>query len=329
MDSLRQILMVDSSRYSQRLGRAGYFASVALAGILLIAGLAVYSHARLKGEVLLAGSWQDYLPMIAMAYGSLLLLAVAVVEVRVRHVRVGVLDRLTAHMTECQERERNELSARLHDDVGALLTALKIELEGLSRHAVDDAAEWARVDGLLDRLLDEVRGLSALLYPRMMGRIGLKYALEEMAERLCAGKLDVSLTTDGDLQLLALDRSLCVLRVVQEAIINVRRHADAQCVRIGLTCQEGLLRGVVDDDGRGWHQDSEGMGLTLMRERVRKAGGTLTSEMSPSGGARLRFEIPLDGTPHRRRKRWRKPKWLLSCRSTVKSSKKSMKTEIG
>ncbi len=303
MESLRKILLTDRSRYSQRLGRAGYFASVVLAGVLLVAGLVVYSHARLRGDAVLPGSWTDYLPMIAMAYGSLLLLAVAVVEVRVRHVRVGVLDRLTAHMTECQEQERNELSARLHDDVGAQLTALKIELEGLGRRSGTDAADWARVDGLLDRILDEVRGLSSLLYPRMIGRVGLKYALQEMADRLCAGTLNVELDVADDVRLLDADRSLCILRVVQEAIINVRRHAKARRIKISLACESGMLKGTVDDDGRGWHHDREGMGLTLMHERVRKAGGTLTSEMSSIGGARIRFDMPIDGSlPNSRRK---------------------------
>jgi len=291
METLKQWMGRETHRAGM-IGRAGYFASVMLAGVLLLAGLVVYGSARMRGDGLLPGGWQDYLPIVAMAYGSLLLLAVAVIEVRVRHVRAGTLDRLIDNLTQCQEQERNDLSARLHDDVGALLTALKLELEGVERKGGVAEAEWVRVDALLVRLLDEVRGLSALLYPRMIGRVGLTYALEEMIRRICAGKLDVELDLGHGLDGLDPDRSLCVLRFVQEAVINACRHAQAHRITVSVGCEAGALEGRVADDGRGWRDGDEGMGLTLMRERIRKYGGTLACERSAEGGACVRFEMP-------------------------------------
>jgi signal transduction histidine kinase len=159
-----------------------------------------------------------------------------------------------------------------------------------------DAVARQRVEGMIDRLLDEVRGLSALLYPRMIGTLGLKGALMEMAGRLHVGKLDVRMEVDDGMDSLDTERSLCVLRVIQEAIINAGRHAGARCVWVSLRCQDGMLRGTVDDDGNGWTGAREGMGLTLMRERARKLGGLLVCESSPQDGARVRFEIPRN--PH-------------------------------
>jgi signal transduction histidine kinase len=293
METISQLIGPDRRR-SQLIGRAGYFASVFLAGVLLVAGLAVYSHGRLNEEVKIQRGWQGYLPMVAMAYGSLLLLAVAIIEVRVRHVRVGVLDTLMAHMTQAQEQERHELSGRLHDNVGALLTALKMEIEGLQRqHQAVGSPEWERVDNLLAGVLDEVRGLSALLYPRMIGRMGLKPALEELTERLCAGKLDVSLNVSDAVMELTPDQSLCMLRVVQESIINVCRHANAHAIRIEIESEGQTIKGLVADDGKGWQHSREGMGLTLMRERIRKFGGMMSVVSVREGGAGIRFEMPV------------------------------------
>lgn len=293
METLRQ-LMGHENRRGGVISRTGYFVSVALASVLLVAGLVVYSHGRLRGADSQAGGWQGFLPMVAMAYGSLLLLAVAVIEVRVRHVRAGVLDQLMAHMTQSQEQERHELSGRLHDNVGALLTALKMEIEGLQRHSGSAGCpEWDRVDALLANALDEVRGLSALLYPRMIGRMGLKPALEELTERLCGDKLEVTLAVDDGVRDLDAEQSLCILRVVQEAVINVCRHAEACCVRIVIDCDGDMLRCLVADDGKGWRHEREGMGLTLMRERIRKMGGTMTCAAASTGGAAVRVEMPM------------------------------------
>jgi signal transduction histidine kinase len=207
-------------------------------------------------------------------------------------LRARTLDDLVAHLTRCQEQERAELSVRLHDQVGGLLTALKLEIEGIARNGGHETADWNRVEIVFQRLYDEVRGLSSLLYPRMIGTMGLKSAMEEMVARLHSGPVEIRLEVDEPVAGLDSESGLCVLRIVQEAIVNVGRHAGAGMIAITLQYTEGTLIGTVDDDGRGWCGDDEGMGLTLMRERVRKLGGELVLGASPQGGARVRFAIP-------------------------------------
>ena len=301
MDALQQLLGLEARKSENVIGRVGYFVSVGLACVLLAAGLLVYRHARSQDEMRVRGNWQETLPMVAMAYGSLLLLAVAVIEVRVKHVRAGslvmrthTLDELIAHLTQCQEQEREQLSVRLHDDVGGLLAALKLELEAAVWAGPEKVVARERVDRLIGRLFAEVRGLSALLYPRMIGMVGLRGALDELAGRLRSGKLGVELEIEDGLDALEPERGLCVLRVIQEAIVNANRHADAGRIRVSLWFEGCILKGTVDDDGKGWEQDAEGMGLTLMRERLRKLGGRLALETSPQNGARVRFELPLE-----------------------------------
>lgn len=301
MESLHQLLNAEIRGLRHALGRAGYLASVALACVLLIAGLVVYHRAHLPDAFVLRGPWWDYLPMVAMAYGSLLLLSVAIVEIRVRHAHAGsmvlrarTLDELVAHLTMCQERERETLSARLHDDVGGLVAALKLELEDLPGHDPGDE-QWERVDALVRKLLNEVRGLSALLYPRLIGTMGLKGALDELGQRFQSGKPRVHMDIPNAFHGLRPERSLCVLRIIQEGIVNAARHADADQVWVRLKRDGNVLKGRVDDDGKGLNQEEEGMGITLMRERARKLGGTLSLGASPRGGAQLRFTLPWSG----------------------------------
>ena len=307
MDSLRQLLGIEVKPPGNVFGRVSYFTSVMVACVLLAAGLLVYRHARANDEMRVRGDWQDTLPMVAMAYGSLLLLAVAVIEVRVNHVRAGslvmrtnTLDELIDHLTQCQEREREQLSVRLHDDLGGLVAALKLELEALDWTRVQDPAARSRTSRLIEHLFAEVRGLSAVLYPRMIGMVGLKGALDELVGRLRSGKLVVDLDAPAEIDDLDAARGLCVLRIVQECLVNANRHAKAGRAHVAIRFENRTLRGIVDDDGKGWEKDAEGMGLTLMRERVRKLGGRLALETSPQGGARVRFEVPMqenDGSP--------------------------------
>lgn len=299
MDALRQILGMELQPPGNAIGRVSYFASVLVASLLLVAGLLIYGHALFTDGLREGGSWREALPLVAMAYGSLLLLAVAIVEVRVKHVQAGslvmrtqTLDELIDHLTQRQEQEREQLSVRLHDDLGGLLAALKLELEAADWTRLHNAEARARTQGLIDRLFSEVRGLSALLYPRMIGMVGLKGALDELAGRLQTGKLAVALEAPTEIDELDGVRSLCVLRVVQEGLVNANRHAQARHAWVALGFDGPALRGTIDDDGKGWESDAEGMGLTLMRERIRKLGGQLNLGASPRGGARISFHLP-------------------------------------
>ncbi len=271
---------------------------MAVASALLVAGVVIYGQARMRQEVVFDQAWWGYLPLVAMAYGSLLLLAVAIVEMRYRHARTGfmtlrakTLDDLVNYLTEEQERERASISVRLHDDVGALLTALKLEWEA-QPGGNDDTRQ--RVGNLFDRLYSEVRALSAVLYPRLIGTMGLRGALDELVNRFENTRPRMHLVAPVDFSGLGPDKSLCALRIIQDGMVNAGRHAGAGQVWVNLERVDNTLQGTVDDDGKGWGgtREEEGMGITLMRERVRKLGGQFERQSSPLGGARLFFRLP-------------------------------------
>lgn len=295
-----------------RVGHVSYVGALLVSALLLLAGIVVYGRLRAWEHGL--PDRDDVLPALAMAYGSLLLLAVGIVEARVRHVgaaawgrRALALDRLVERLTAAQEREREELSAHLHDRLGARLTALRLELEALARRrdrgargatacgdstqAPDDA--WRRIFGTMDETLADVRGLSATLYPRLIGTFGLAGAVDEVATRMRAAGTAVHVACADGVGDIAAEPALCALRVVQEGLLNVTRHAQARNTWITLTLRGNRLSGSIEDDGVGCKSPREGLGLTLMRDRLRRLGGTLRTAQSPRGGAGLWFELPI------------------------------------
>lgn len=283
-------------------GKVRYLFSVGLAAVLLLAGCAVYGRAwwvLREGEARLGLA--GLLPLLAMSYGSLVLLAVAILESRVRHARQGdlllrqrTLSQLVDHLTNTQEEERRDISGLLHDKIGALLTAAKLEAEALGRRAGSDGEQPRRLEGLLDGALEEVRGLASVLYPRAMLHAGLRAALEEVVGRLRAieGVPAIEMTLTGDADALPSPCALCVTRLIQECLMNVVRHARAGRVLVSVRIDDRQVEGGVADDGVGMQGAKPGMGLMLMEERVGLLGGTLVCGESEWGGTRVTFRIP-------------------------------------
>ncbi len=201
-----------------------------------------------------------------------------------------------------QEDERRRLARELHDGLGQNLTALKHQLSLLLDALPADACEARDRAGLAlatcVQTLDDTRQLSRLLRPQILDDLGLPAALRWLVRSLldpagidCRLDLDALPELDGELQTV-------VFRVVQEALTNVVRHADAQAVAVRVRHNAGLLRIDIEDDGRGMDPSriasGVGSGLGGMRERLRLFGGSLAIEPGEAGGCRLRAALPVD-----------------------------------
>lgn len=304
MERIKNLLNSDA-RFdgSDCASKVGYFLAISVAVMLLTVGLAVYGRMCHWHGVGPWHNWMEFIPVAAMSYGSLFLLATAVVELRVKHAhavawarRARELDSLVAKFTVRQDQEYEALSSRLHDDVGALLAAAKFETEAALSHPGIDPAVRQRTLEALGRAIGEVRSLSAIVFPRMIAQFGLHAGLDEIAGRLRAGGLVVDLKIDPAVERVTGNVALLLARAVQEALVNSRRHGAATRVLIRLTYRAGRVEGSVEDNGSGWPDPvGDGVGLSLLRERLRRLGGSLLTEDAPSGGARLGFEVPVDG----------------------------------
>jgi signal transduction histidine kinase len=213
------------------------------------------------------------------------------------------LQRLSAKIVSVQEDERRHIARELHDEVGQVLTALKVELavaqrtieaSGASAHVLDESRAIA------DRALHTVRDLSHLLHPAMLDDLGLSAAVEGYLREF--GKrhgLQVELRQSGLDERLMPETEAAAFRIVQEALTNVANHAHAAICRIQLQRLPTTLLVTVDDDGRGFDPADTpraaarpGLGLIGMRERVTQLLGTLRLESAPGKGTRLTVVLP-------------------------------------
>jgi signal transduction histidine kinase len=215
---------------------------------------------------------------------------------------------------EARERERSRWAREIHDDPVQGLGALRLLLANARDLGDRDALKGA-VDAVLAGLDREIEGLRHLiteLRPAALDDFGLAAALQALARRAQAiDALDVQ--TEIDLGPRAAEQRLdpelesTIYRVVQEALTNVGRHAQASRAVVSVTERDGVLRASVSDDGKGLPDSDRlgprgdglegGFGLSGMRERAELVGGELELLAAPGGGTIARLTVPLAGRP--------------------------------
>jgi signal transduction histidine kinase len=211
------------------------------------------------------------------------------------------LRRLSQQLVHAQEEERKKLSHELHDEVGQLLTALRIELGNLDEPGkFSDEASRERLAGtkaLAEQALRTVRDLAMGLRPAMLDELGLIPALEwQGREHSRRTGIPVSLEVEGGLDQLPEEYRTCVYRVVQEALTNIARHASARRILIGVRALNDVLSISVKDDGIGFKprlRSRGGLGLLGMAERIKKLGGELEVVSQPGQGSSILVRMPL------------------------------------
>jgi PAS domain S-box-containing protein len=213
------------------------------------------------------------------------------------------LRELSARVLEAREEEKAHIARELHDELGQLLTALKMDLGWLRERLPADAELAARVaemGSLLDRTVGSTRRISADLRPLMLDDLGLADAaawlVEDFAKRSgVACKIDVSEDVQGVSKAVA----TAVYRAVQESLTNIGRHSGAKNAWVLLGATDGVVHVEIEDDGRGIAPEdlakSRSLGLKGMRERIAFLGGSLDIGRAPRGGTRLKLTVPLRG----------------------------------
>ncbi len=210
------------------------------------------------------------------------------------------LRRLSQELVHAQEAERRSISRELHDQVGQMLTALRMELANLEgiRHAPGEqfAARVREAKQLAEQTLMSVRNLAMGLRPSILDDLGLAPALEWQGREFSRrGNLPVEVTVDGDLDGLPDSHRTCVFRIVQEALTNCARHAQAKSVRVAVHGGPDAIAVSVQDDGVGFSSAeaaARGMGLVGVQERANELGGTMSIRSEPGKGTTLHVRIP-------------------------------------
>lgn len=211
---------------------------------------------------------------------------------------------LAQRLFDVQEAERRAVAQDLHDEIGQVLTALKLNLQQVERDRIggSTAKELSESIEISDQLLARVRNLALDLRPSLLDDLGLVPALRWFATRQAerAG-WSLQLHLDETPLKLTAPRSIACFRVVQEAMTNIARHARAKSVSFSLSVAPEQVRIVVQDDGCGFdeavmrsraHQGLS-MGMLGMEERVSLVGGSMTIRSAVGQGTSLVFSVPL------------------------------------
>jgi len=209
------------------------------------------------------------------------------------------LEELSRRIIRSQEEERRRISRELHDEAGQALTAIKLNAELLASKLPTEAADLRQIArdtaNLASSLINEIRRIAAALRPAMLDDLGLLPTLRWYAKNIeNRYSLKVRLINEGLNKRLDPTFEATVYRIVQEALTNVVRHAQANEATVKLYCNGAALRITISDDGRGMDPSAAtvGTGLTGMRERAHLFGGTLRIESEPSKGTVLTVSFP-------------------------------------
>ena len=220
--------------------------------------------------------------------------------------RTAELAELAGHLQTAREDEKSHLARELHDELGALLTAAKLDAARLRRALPQASTEaHARLQHLEDsvkRGIELKRRIIEDLRPSALSNLGLRAALEIQAREF-AERSEMRVATALNDVTVDDRTAIAIYRMVQEALTNVSRHAQAQSVHIGLRAEdqaEGQAVVVeVHDDGAGFDLAVAGRsrhGLVGMRHRIEALGGRLQIESAPGQGTRLRACLPLSAS---------------------------------
>ena len=198
-----------------------------------------------------------------------------------------------------QELERRRLARELHDETGQALTSILLGLRSVEETKSADELRSATSDlrELVVATLQDVRRLAVQLRPKALDDFGLAAALERLAQTFSeTTEMHVELEAQLGEARLPAEVETTLYRIVQEALTNIVKHAEATKVSILLVRKATTATVVIEDDGKGFDIEdvrAEGMGLAGMRERVELHDGRLTVESSPTSGTTLVAEVSL------------------------------------
>jgi PAS domain S-box-containing protein len=227
---------------------------------------------------------------------------VAMVEdITERKTAEDTLADLSRKLVEIQEEERTRIARDLHDDINQRLAVLAFEVEQLKQRPPDSSSELSsRLTAMRDRIAEVANGVQSLskeLHSPQLEYLGVGPALKSFCEDF-GQRQNVDIRFEGDdiRPSTARDLSLCLLRVLQEALHNACRHSNVRQFEVSFKRIANHLHLTISDRGSGFDSETAlnkgGLGLISMRERARLVNGTLVIDSKAGGGTTVRLTVP-------------------------------------
>jgi signal transduction histidine kinase len=215
--------------------------------------------------------------------------------VRERETRIA---ELSGHLLRVQEEERKRISRELHDETGQALMVIRLYLgmletssSGRSREKIRETLE------VVDRTIEGIRRIVARLSPLVLLELGLVAAIRKEAKDLAKNAgVRVRVLIADDIGRLLPECETAIYRVVQEALHNVAKHAQARNVTVQMVQQHGLARLSIEDDGQGISKigfTGRSFGLAGIRERISSLGGVVRISSARGKGTRIEVDVPM------------------------------------
>jgi signal transduction histidine kinase len=220
------------------------------------------------------------------------------------HQRTEELSALSSYLQSVAEHEKAQIARELHDELGSLMVAAKMDVAWLERRLSrpDDElrSRWLRLRKLLDDGVDLKRRVVETLRPTLLDNMGLVAAVRWVFAETC-GRAGLKCTDaypeDAEELRFSEEAAIAVFRVIQESLINIVKHAKATTADLTMKIEDGQLKVTIRDNGVGLPNTPQARrkhGLAGMRHRVNSFGGTWHASTAENGGTLVEMALPLD-----------------------------------
>lgn len=218
--------------------------------------------------------------------------------VQIKEQEIALMKEKTAALLEGQEKERGRISREIHDGLGQMLTAIKLVLNSIKGQ--DELK--IELKKMVDDTISEARRISFNLMPSVLLNFGLIPSVKilcENTEKYGGIKVHQSLEEDESVSEISFDKAVNLYRLIQEALNNILKHANAKNIFIKIENNEQQIDVLIEDDGDGFDMNNSegkintGKGLSSMYQRAELNGGKCTIDSKPGKGTKINIIIPL------------------------------------
>ncbi|MBL0333916.1 MAG: sensor histidine kinase [Chitinophagaceae bacterium] len=226
-------------------------------------------------------------------------------ETRVKTILLKQQEDAVKSVLDAEEKERQRIAKDLHDGVGQLMSAAKMNLSAFESEITftdpEQAEDFSKIIGLVDESCREVRNVSHVMMPNALQKNDLGMAVREFVDKLHHKNLAVHVYTEGLENRMDSTTETLMYRVIQECVNNVIKHAGATNLDISLVRDPLTFSGTIEDNGHGFEVTDDvknnGIGLSNIKSRIEYLRGSLDLQSSPGRGTLVAFHIPLTPKP--------------------------------
>lgn len=211
-------------------------------------------------------------------------------------------DLATKAVITAEENERKRIAADLHDGVGQMMSAAKMNLSAFENEItfnnIEQKLSFEKLISLVDESCREIRSVSHQMMPNALLKSGLASAVKEFIDKIDNRIIKINLYTEGLHERLDSNTETILYRVIQECVNNVIKHSGASTLDISLIKDADGISATVEDNGRGFdttdQKKFEGIGLKNISSRIEFLKGTVDFDSSPGKGTLVAVHVPLD-----------------------------------